>query len=855
MKKVLSNLINIDINNILINSRFIKYIFFFLCLLINNCDNPQAPTWESEINLPLLSTSYEFSEMTNSEGIFENEELITLEFGNTILDGMGIPPEYFVTPGFELNPFSFSLSEIINQIDIPTISFGETVEFPIPNEFPFNTGECIDANTSHGEIFSNIEGIPISVPTEALSALFSDYEYMTVDEGNMVLILNDESFLYPLKIEYTLSSEVNGINTDIFSSENPTIDSYKDIGEEIIFDYTILIDNEGDFNCTQCSTFNPLKPYETDECNGFIVNPELDYSINLNGQVNIDNIYSITGTTNSFNPSVEESFPLVNNVFDILAGEISSNMQNNLGEAINQLEFQVTNNSQIPLSISFDLLNFKDANGEILELGEFVVNPNGANAQQIKSFSGSSIEYYSNLLPGPDEEQKAIDEIYMGLDIVYPADQGTFVLNNLYNFDVNGVSIRPIEFDKITTVVHDFIVDVPSLSLSSVPSGIEGIEFKDPVLTLNLDNMIEISNTLSFNLEALFEGEIVSSISIEADINVPEMGSNESVLTQIVLDDDTYTVYHGDVVEGIYQLENSLIEFLKVQSDELTVSGQASLNGTGNIEPGDETFGKTISGDFELNVPFTMILGEEIDDEYTDINIIPAQETYLSPIDSSTKESIDNSFIEAKLVSSIINHSPFVGVVSILVSTDENFFPLNLDQLINDEDYSTCLPYCVYPDNNESVFMAIKDSLQSIEESNGQLNIGLAEHINRVEYIPISNTDSRIKHLRLFTENDSLLISRLAMLELPYPIINDDGYVEEAGKNDYVSLIDDSQISLINYTDLDKPRYMNTLITLVNSHSYSNSDDPEDSGIINITVNDSIKITSYSSFLLNVGDY
>ena len=48
---------------------------------------------------------------------------------------------------------------------------------------------------------------------------------------------------------------------------------------------------------------------------------------------------------------------------------------------------------------------------------------------------------------------------------------------------------------------------------------------------------------------------------------------------------------------------------------------------------------------------------------------------------------------------------------------------------------------------------------------------------------------------------------------------------------------------------------MNTLITLVNSHSYSNSDDLEDSGMINITVNDSIKITSYSSFLLNVGDY
>ena len=69
MKKVLLNLTNIDINTTLINTRFIKYLLFFLCLLINNCDNPQAPTWESEINFPLLTTTYQFSEMTNSEGL------------------------------------------------------------------------------------------------------------------------------------------------------------------------------------------------------------------------------------------------------------------------------------------------------------------------------------------------------------------------------------------------------------------------------------------------------------------------------------------------------------------------------------------------------------------------------------------------------------------------------------------------------------------------------------------------------------------------------------------------------------------------------------------------------------------
>ena len=843
MKKVPLNLINIDINNIFINSRFIKYLLFFLCLLINNCDNPQAPTWESEINFPLLSTSYKFSEITNSEGIFENEELITLEFKDTILDGMGIPSEYFITPGFELNPFSFSIGEIIDEIDIPPIDFNETISIPISEEIP--SGICLDVNSFHIDITGNL---PFPIPTDGLSPLFSIYDYMTVDEGSVVLTLNDDNSLYPLKIEYIMSSEVEGDNNEIFTHENSSINSSENIGQEIIFNYTISPDYEGNFSCDLCiDPNNPFNPPIV--CNGFQIDPNSDYFIDIDGEVNIANIYSITGTTNSFNQSVEESFPLVNNIFDILAGEISSNEQNDLDEYINQLEFQVTNNSQIPLSISFDLLNFRDVNGDILELGEFVVDPNGSDVQQIKSFSGSSIEYYSDPMPGSEDPQKAIDQIYMGLDIEYPAQQGTYVLNDLYNFDVNGVSIKPIEFNKITTVVHDFIVNVPSLSLSSVPSGIEGIEFKNPILTLNLENMIEINNTLSFNLEALFEGEVVSSIAIEADVNVPIIGSNESVLTQIVLDDDTYTVYHDGIVDGIYQLENSLIEFLQVQSDELRVSGQASLNGTGNIEPGDGTFGKTISGDFELYIPFTMILGEEIENEYTNINIIPAQETYLSPIDSNTKESIDNSFLEAKLVSSIINHSPFVGDVSILVSTDENFFPLNLDMLINDENFSLCIPHCTYPEDDITIFSNIKALLDTVE-----LNIGNASDIEKVEYYPLSNTDSRVKHLKFFLAGDSLAISRLAMLELPYPIINDEGFVEIPGQNDYVSLIDKSQISLINYTSSDKPRYMNTLMTLINSH-FPNSSNPNETGVINITVNDSIKITSYSSFLLNIGDY
>ncbi len=843
MKKVLLNLINTDINNRLINTTLIKYLLICLCLLINNCDDPKAPTWESEINFPLLTTSYKFSEILNSEGIQEgvgeDTTLITLEFEDTILDGMGIPPEYFITSGFELTPFNFSISEIIDLIEIPSIIIDETIDFEIPEEI--TAGVCLDVETFHTDILGTLS---FPIPTELLTTtLFNIYDFMTIDEGSIVLSLNDDSFLYPVKIDYIMSSEIGGEDNEIFTNENTSIDSNENIGQEIEFSYTIMPNYNENFSCNLCiDPVNPLNP--PFQCNGFQIEEDSAYSISINGEVNISNIYSITGTT--YGEDKTQLIELPNLEFDILEGKIDTVTSNDGYDIVNNLEFEITNNSFNSISFEFNLLNFYDEDDENSNLEILANVPTNETDIQETSLAGKSIRYYSDPPLGDGEPYQAIDNIYM--QIIIPSQTGEFVLENLYSFNVSNFSIKPIVFEKITTVVHDFIIDVPSLSLSSVPSGIEGVEFVDPILSIELDNMIEINNTLSFNLEALFEDEIVSTLNIQADIDVPDSGSNESVSTKIILDDNTYTVSHDDELYGTYQLESSLVEFLKAQSDELRVSGQASLNGTGSIMPDNVA---TISGDFELYVPFKMIFGEEIEGEYTDINMIPAQETFLSPIDPSTKESIDNSFIEANLVSSITNHSPFVGVVSILVSTDENFFPLNIDELVNYEEFDLCNPYCSFPDDDPTVLSSIQTILENVD-----LNIGSSDQIERIEYSPISSTDSRVKHLRFFTEEDNLLLSRLAMLELPYPSLDDEGFVQNAGYSDYISKIDESQISLINYIDSDKPRYMNTLLTLVNSH-YPPPDDPtfNDGGMINITVNDSIKISSYSSFLINVGEY
>ena len=119
-----------------------------------------------------------------------------------------------------------------------------------------------------------------------------------------------------------------------------------------------------------------------------------------------------------------------------------------------------------------------------------------------------------------------------------------------------------------------------------------------------------------------------------------------------------------------------------------------------------------------------------------------------------------------------------------------------------------------------------------------------------------------MKSLKLIygpNDDDYLLISRLAMIELPCPIIGEDGNVIDGGEGQYFNYptsLEKEQIDLINFLDIDKPRYLNTMITLTNSfypdcpYPNQNSD-----GIINMLGIHFIDIQSYASFKINVGEY
>ena len=250
---------------------------------------------------------------------------------------------------------------------------------------------------------------------------------------------------------------------------------------------------------------------------------------------------------------------------------------------------------------------------------------------------------------------------------------------------------------------------------------------------------------------------------------------------------------------------------------------------------------------------------------FVPINLFPSNPTYLSPINSSTKQSINNSLYAVSMSSDIENSSIFVGSVSMIVSTDENYVPLNFDDLGNLSEISNCIDFPCMIDKNSDVFSNLLESLKVLNEDTGELefietNIGLLneDNILLIEYTPMSDIDSKPKLIKFITDTDFLLIGRFATLDLPSPVIDENGNVQTPGSISYKEpiIIDEDQIDLIVYTSEQKDRYMSPLIKLLNSNYVNENNVPQnDGGIVNVLITNNIKIDSYITFVISPGDY
>ena len=904
MKKVLLNLISIDIKDKLL--KYYKYITcIILFLVFNACDNIQAPTWQTQINLPLLSSEFLFSDMIGEDIINNKDSIITIVYEQDSMFPNGSLPlgdfnSYFQTPSINLAGTDSDLNDYV--IDPISFEISSTI-IDISQDFNADAGFCIPED-SIVNILNDIdigsENIPISFGQvqETIDEIFENWSYATI--GDAILDLDEDINLF---FPTTFTYQVIGHEDDMIFNNNV----FNELGPTRVFDNIIFVldlsynpNNESNefIGCTQQYFIdgNPsnLDPSNLGEYTGWEFDPSKT-TISMGGEnsnFTIDSIESINGTTKEQTiiqsnaiaiPSIdgEDGAP-----FNILGGVVSDNNTN-----VNSMDFSITNSSSFPDNINFSLklLNFKQEDNmgnynQVFQINKIVPNDKQPYAiDDDGDFSGSKFGYYYDAgcsdyfnldtcsknkncewnggLCSEVEVANSIDSLYMNIEINVISETGDIDINNMFDFSISPILINPIEFDAITTeFTHDFNVDIPEFEVPAAPEGsnIEGLQIVDPVLNLNIGNPFDIDNTLILELTSIIDGN-AEEFNISADLGYGE--------NQITIKGETCTneIYYNDIFIGTANCLTygndinkpyHISSFLQSAPESITFAGSAVLGGTGTIGP-DE-----ITGGFGLELPFSFIIGTEIDGSLLDVNLVPETSTLLTPVSDETYESISNSLEEAALISNITNNSPIVGIVSMLVSTDDSFFPSYLDEIINvnNINYSDCIDgTCTYVKSNSPTFDQSIKVLREYSQDGFHVGSLLIDDIHTIKFTPMSEIDFRVKILKLITNDSHLLIGRLAMLELPCPTIDSYGNVEVVGEDsNYSSSMDSEQISLINFTESDKNpiRYLNTLMTLVNSQ-YPDCPNPNNNpdGVINLLSTHYINIQSYASFMINLGDY
>ena len=194
------NLTSIDIKDNLL--KYYKYITcVILFLIFNACNNIQAPTWQTQINLPLLSSEFLFSDMLGEDIINNKDSLITVVYEQDSMFPNGTLPlgdfhDYFLTPEINLDGTDSDLNDYT--IDPISFEISPTI-IDISQDFDAEAGFCIPEDSIINilnDINIGSENIPISFGQvqETIDEIFQNWNYATI--GEAMLNLNEDINLF-----------------------------------------------------------------------------------------------------------------------------------------------------------------------------------------------------------------------------------------------------------------------------------------------------------------------------------------------------------------------------------------------------------------------------------------------------------------------------------------------------------------------------------------------------------------------------------------------------------------------------------------------------------------------------------
>ena len=553
--------------------------------------------------------------------------------------------------------------------------------------------------------------------------------------------------------------------------------------------------------------------------------------------------------------------------FELRGAKISDDTS----EDVNQLSISYSSNTNVNISFQIVFENFEDNTGHVLT--ENFTIEQGQDSKIIR-LEECLFLHPDNVGLENDDEYNTLPIENLSYQINFiDQDIKTHILADLQESDVmsisiEGIQIQPLEFEYLNAAVEELIIKTPSVQFDDIPSGFDGLVFANPIMEIDISNQIGIGSQIEMYLHGINDSQEEFELDIIGEIFELSDPDNEVQNSCLRVIEDCVCSFKGtcDEFEEIdcdqcelnafnnqenykYNSTNiSLSEFLQQGPATLgiTKESKAILQGTGKLYANTYVW-----GDFSLIAPFSLTIGDQNLSNLSDLNIMPSDPTEIAAIEGSTKEMIDNALVEASIISTIENNSYIIGEAAIMVSSNEFFFPLNIDEIVEDlknciQEDNSVLNTCAQENFIDAVIAKLNDDyLNSIQGSINKINFSLidSEKIKTVDFLDtIANSDSPI-----------LEYGRLINLILPGPSDFDEdmNFSTPFFVESYSSSMDALQLKMINQSSSQK--FINTIISLQNSYDLNDDGEADagSDGIINIYNNDYISIQSYISFLVN----
>ena len=753
----------------------------------------------------------------------------------------------------------------------------------------------------------------IPLPLESINNYFNPYQYLTMNQFYISKDYENTSSIN-IELQIQISGEDEIYNETITQNVNDPGTLYDDDNYNLINNVTVLVhpqlseiqnyctieipmDSFGNQNeCESegyvwqsiyiCSDPNFLNQNEC-ENQGSIwgalpascIDMQDGFLIEENDAISFDfsfydiNVESITGALviplDSQNESIDlPSFGDGDLSFELRGAKINSNLEN----TVNQLSISYSNNSDV--SVNFDILfeNFEDSFGNVLT--ESFTIEQGSDTKIVR------LENYLFLHPdnvGLEESEYNTNEIESLSYRINFIDQEikTHFLNELednqsMSISIEGIQIQPLEFEYLMAAVEELTIQTPTVEFDDIPSGFEGLIFANPIMEMNISNEIGIGSQIQMNLLGVNDSQDEFELNIIGEVF--ELNNQEDQLASSCLRvvDDCVCSFRGTCEEFDNEVDCNECQILSINDSlnfrynstnislsEFLTQGPATLSVTEESKAILKGVGKLYAntyvwGDFSLIAPFSIIIGEsEVSDVFEDLYLMPSEPTEISEIDQSSKELIDNALIEASIISNIENNSFIIGNTSIIISSNLDFFPINIDSYIaqldscNNIEFSdnNNIGYC----NNDIVIHQIISSI-----NNNFLN-SIQDLITNIRFI--LTDDNKIKLIEFLNVEGAILLEYGKLIEFILPGPENENDQPPFILNNFSSSMDSLQFNMINQSENQK--YINTIITLQNSYDLNNDGfiDGDGDGIINLYNNDYIDIKSYISFLVNPSEF